>query len=116
MPATLSVLAAIPDHERHRAEQNATEVGNGIKHVTAAVSQKKMLDQLAYRRMHGEYSQCPPGPESNHQRRKRRRGKDGHMDHLVEPDDLRPCRGIRDIKGNQLHDHSCAESPAPQES
>jgi len=116
MRATLSVLAAIPDHVCQPAEENAADVGNGIKHVTAAVSQKKVLDQLTYRRMHGEYPQYPPGPETQHQRRKSRHSEDGYVHHLVEPDDRGPSRGIRDIKGNQLHDHSCAESPAPQES
>src|SRR5471030_943153 len=60
MPRTLSVLAAVPDQVRQPADQNADDVGNGVKHVAGAVRQSKMLDQLAYRRVQSEYSECPP--------------------------------------------------------
>jgi len=103
MAATLSVLAATPDQIRQPAEQNTAEIGKGIKHVTAAVRERKMLDQLTDRRMHGEYSECPARADANDQRRKSRSGKDEEVDQLVKTVDLRPCRGTRGVKRDQLY-------------
>src|SRR5471030_2862926 len=105
MPATLSVLAAIPDHVRHPAEENATEISDGIKHVTAAVRQDKMLDQLADGRMQGEYYECPAGADTHHEGREDRGGEDGKVDDLVKTVDVRPCRGTGGIKHHELHGH-----------
>ena len=115
MPATLSVLAPIPDQVRQPAEQNTKEIGNRIKHVTAAVRQRKMLDQLAYRSVHSKYAECPPGADAHHESRKSRGGKNGNVDQLVKTIDLRPCRGTRGIKHNQLHGQGYAKRPAPQQ-
>ena len=115
MPLTLSVLAPIPDQVRQRAEQNTTEVGNRIKHVTAAVRQRKMLDQLAYRSVHSKYAECPPGADAHHESRKSGGGKNGKVDQLVKAIDLRPGRGTRGIKDNQLRDQGYAKRPAPQQ-
>src|SRR5450759_1164456 len=109
---TLSVLATTPDQIRQPAECDATEVGHHVEHITAAVRQKEALDQLAGRCMHGEYAECPPGANAQHQRRKSRCGKDSHVDHLVEPGDPRPCQPLGGIHGDQLYGHGNAESPA----
>ena len=110
------MLAAIPDHVSQSAQHDAAEVGHDIEDVTVTVRQHKVLDQLADRRVHGEYAECPPGAHAHHQGSKSGRGKDRQVDHLVKPGDLRRSWAIRGIHGNQLRGKGHAECPPPPQS
>ena len=44
---TLSGLATTPDQVHQRPERSATEIGHCVHHITTAVGQLKVLDQLS---------------------------------------------------------------------
>jgi hypothetical protein len=44
---TLSGLTTTPDQVHQRAERSATEIGQCVQHITTAVGQLKVLDQLS---------------------------------------------------------------------
>src|SRR5674476_236607 len=115
MPQRISGVAAAPDHIGKPPERDATQVGQGVEHVTAAMREEEVLDQLADRGMQREYAECPPGPDPHHQESEGRREEDRNVDHLVEPGDPRPCQPLGGIHGDQLYSQGYAESQAPQE-
>src|SRR5450759_826228 len=63
MPQRISGVTAIPNHIEKPAEPDATQVGQGVEHITAAMREEEVLDQLADRGMQREYAECPPGPD-----------------------------------------------------
>ena len=73
-----------------------------------------MLNQLTDRCMHSEDGECPRDADARHQPRKNRPGEDEHVDHRVEPRDLRPRGRIWAVDDAQLHGYGNTESHAPQ--
>src|SRR5665647_118890 len=114
MAQRISGVTAIPDHIGEPAEPDATQVGHGVEHITAALRQPKVLDQLADRGMQREYAECPPSADPHHQEGECRREEDRDVDHLVEPGDPRPRQPLGGIHGDQLYSQGYAESQAPQ--
>src|SRR5665647_133829 len=114
MPQRISGVTTIPDHIGKPAERDATQVRQGVEHITAALREEEVLDQLADRGMHRKYAECPPGAYPHHQESEGRREEDGNVDHLVEPGDPRPCQPLGGVHGDQLYSQGYAQNQAPQ--